>query len=125
MRAGCNFSQFKASAVLLVAIALTGCAGVAPSVPAPSLQQRVEAAHSPADHVALADYYSGEAAAARAKAAEHRSMIAAYLKQVAVGHGNANMETHCNSLIKGYESIAADYDMLATSHRHMAEQAKH
>ncbi len=124
MRAILNFSQRTASAVFLISLVLTGCAGVATSAPTPSLQQRVEAAHTSADHATLAAYYSGEAATARAKATEHRDMIQAYRKQVAGGHGNANMETHCNSLIKSYEAIAADYELLAASHRQMAEQAR-
>ena len=124
MHAGPKFLLFTASAVLSVGLALSGCADTATSAPTPSLQQRIEAAHTRADHQALAAYYNGEAAAARAKAAEHREMIKAYHKQVAGGHGNANMATHCNSLITGYESIAADYERMATSHRQMAEQAK-
>lgn len=124
MRAVLNLSRLTTLTALVMGLALTGCVGVATSAPSPSLQQRVEAAHTPADHAALATHYSSEAAAARAKIAEHRDMIQAYRKQVAGGHGNANMETHCNSLIKGYESIAMDYDMLATHHRQLAEQAK-
>ncbi len=124
MRAILTFSQFTASAVLLMGLALSGCAAVATSAPTPPLQQRIEAAHTPADHSALAAHYSGEAATARTKAAEHRDMIKAYQIQVAGGHGNANMATHCNSLITGYQSIAADYELLAASHRQMAEQAK-
>ena len=124
MRAAFNFSHLTASVVLCVGFSLSGCAQVVPSPPTPSLQQRIEAAHTRADHMALAAYYNGEATTARAKASEHRDMIKAYLKQVAGGHGNANMETHCNSLIKGYESIAVDYEMLAASHLQKAEQAK-
>ena len=124
MRAGLKLSLFAVSAVLSMGLALTGCAGTAPSVPAPSLQQRIEAAHSRADHQALAAYFNGEAAVARAKAGEHRDMIKAYQKQVAAGHGNANMATHCNSLITGYENIAVDYERIAESHRQQAEQAK-
>ncbi len=124
MRAGLKLSLFTVSAVLSIGLALTGCAGTAPSAPTPSLQQRIEAARSPADHQALAAYFNGEAATARAKAAEHRDMILAYQRQVAGGHGDANMATHCNSLITGYEAIATDYALLAKSHLHMAEQAK-
>ena len=119
-----KFSRLAASAALVACLALSGCANTAKPEPTLTLQQRVEAAHTRADHEALVTYYSGEAVTARAKAAEHRDMIKAYQKQVANGHGNANMETHCKSLIMGYEAMAADYDMLATSHRQMAEQAK-
>ena len=124
MRTIFKFSRLAASAALLACLALNGCADTAKSVPTLTLQQKIEAAHTRADHEALVAYYDGEAAAARAKAAEHRDMIKAYQRQVANGHGNANMETHCNSLITGYESMAADYEMLAANHRQMAALAK-
>lgn len=119
-----KFSRFTAYAVLLACLALSGCADTAKSVPTMTLQQRIEAAHTRADHEALVAYYGGEATAARAKVAEHREMIKAYQRQVANGHGNANMETHCKSLITGYEAMAADYEMLATHHRQAAAQAQ-
>ncbi|MES2949125.1 MAG: hypothetical protein V4858_11350 [Pseudomonadota bacterium] len=124
MYIGLNISRITVSAVLYVGLALTGCANVATSAATPSLQQRVEAAHTRGDHMALATHYSAEATAARAKAAEHRDMITAYVKQLAGGRGNANMQTHCNSLIMGYESIAADYERMAASHQQLAAQAK-
>jgi hypothetical protein len=108
----------------MASLVLSGCADVAKSVPRPSLQQRIEAAHTRADHAALVAYYDGEVAAAHAKAAEHRGMIKSYQQQVALGHGNPNMETHCKSLINGYESMAQNYESLATHHRQMAEMAK-
>ena len=119
-----KFSRFAASAVLLASLALSGCAYTEKSAPTMTLQQRIEAAHTRADHEALVAYYAGEAASARAKAAEHRDMIKAYQRQVAIGHGNANMETHCNSLITGYEAMATDYEMLASHHRQSAALAK-
>lgn len=124
MRVVSNFLRLAASAMLCVGLALSGCAGVETAPASPSLKQRIEAAHTRADHMVLEAYYNGEAKTARAKASEHRDMIQAYLKQVTDGHGNANMETHCNSLIKGYESIAVDYEMLAAGHLQKAEQAK-
>nr|WP_295773750.1 hypothetical protein [Rhodoferax sp.] len=119
-----KFARFAASAMLFGSLALSGCADTAKSAPTLNLQQRIEAAHTRTDHEALVVYYDGEAAAARVKAAEHRDMIKAYQRQVANGRGNANMETHCNSLITGYEAMAADYDMLATHHRQSAALAK-
>ena len=107
-------------------IALGGCAGAMPSeqlAATPSLQQRIEAAHTRGDHEKLEAYYRGEAAAARAKVEEHRDMIKAYERQVAGGRSNHNMATHCLSLIQSYESIATDYERLAANHRQMADQA--
>lgn len=119
------FSRFAATVLLCAAAALSGCAGVAtpPALPQPSLQQRIDAAHTRADHEKLEAYYQAEASTARSKAQEHREMIKAYERQVAGGRSNANMATHCHSLIQSYESIAADYDRLATNHRQMADLA--
>lgn len=115
------FSRRATSLLVLAGVAFSGCAGAA-MAPSQSLHQRIEAASSRADHQALATYFSAEAAQARAKAAEHRDMIQAYQRQVAAGRSNANMPTHCNMLIKGYESMATEYELMAVSHRQMAEQ---
>jgi hypothetical protein len=119
------FSSLLTLVALCIGVAISGCAVVAPP-PAPatlSLQQRIDAAHTRADHEKLEAYYRGEAATARIKAGEHREMIKAYERQVAGGRSNANMSTHCLSLIASYESIAADYERLAASHRQMADHA--
>lgn len=124
MRIHRKILQLSALAVVCVGMALSGCAGAMPSEKSatPSLQQRIEAAHTRADHEKLEAYYRGEAAAARIKAGEHREMIKAYERQVAGGRSNANMSTHCLSLIASYESIAADYERLAADHHQMADQ---
>lgn len=99
MRTIFKLSRFSALAVLLASLVLSGCADVAKSAPSPSLQQLIEAAHTRADHEPLVVYYCGEAVAAHAKVAGHHDMIKAFQRQVANGHFNVNMETHCNSLI--------------------------
>ncbi len=123
MRAGLKFSRHCASMLLLVGVVLGGCAGVA-TPPALSLQQRIEAARSRADHQALESYFAGEAVQARARAEEHRNMAQAYVRQVAAGRANANMSTDCHMLIDGYESMAAQYELMAANHHQLAEQAK-
>ncbi len=122
MRADSKSFRHVASVMLAVAIALSACATVAtpPTLP---LQQRIEAAHSRADHQALEAYFNGEAAQARAKADEHRNMILTYLSQVATGRANANMPTHCHMLIDSYESMAAQYELMAASHHQLAALA--
>lgn len=122
MRTDFDRSRRTASAVLFAGMALSGCAAVAPPLQ-PSLPQRIAAAHSRADHEALAAYFQGEATAARAKAAEHREMILAYQRQVQGKRSNPNMATHCKSLIQGYEGMVADYERLADSHLQMAAQS--
>jgi hypothetical protein len=120
-----NFgSRRRIAAVLVLATAaLAGCAGLA-TTPSAALQQQIEAARSPADHQALAKHYVAEAAAARAKAAEHRKMSTSYQGMIAGGRGGGNMAAHCNAIASSFEGIATQFDAMAASHRLMAEQAK-
>ncbi len=122
MRVVSIFSRHATSIALVVGMALSSCASVA-TPPTLSLQQRIEAAHSRADHQALEAYFNSEAAQARAKAEEHRNMILTYLSQVATGRANANMPTHCHMLIESYESMAAQYELMAASHHQLATLA--
>ncbi len=107
------------ASALLLSIVLAGCASGPTSAPVPELQQRIEAAQTRADHEALALNYDREAAAARAKAAEHRNMARSYR-----GRSGGSMEAHCNSLVRNYESVATEFEGLAADHRQMAAQAK-
>ena len=108
--------------LVLLGVALAGCAAD-PKVPSPELQQRIEAARTRGDHEALASYYVREAAGARAIAAEHRKMAKTY-QGTAMGGRGGSMFAHCNSIVRMYEGIAAEYDGLATDHRQMAERAQ-
>jgi len=119
MKTNLNSSRRVAAALLVVGIALSGCAGVS-TAPSQELQQKIEAANTRSDHEALAIYYTQEAGSARAKAAEHRKMAKSYIG----GRGGASMQAHCNSIVKSYEGIATEYDGMAAGHRQMAEQAK-
>lgn len=121
------FPSLLVLAALSIGVALSGCAAVAPPVEpaAQSLHQQIGAAKTRADHEKLEAYYRGEAATARIKVGEHREMIKAYERQVAGGRSNANMSTHCLSLIASYENIAADYERLAADHHQMADQTTH
>ena len=123
MKTNFKSSRRIASVLLLIGIALTGCAGVA-TVPSPALQQQIEAARTRADHEALVTYYDREAAAARTKAAEHRKMARSYQGMVLGGRGGSSMPAHCNAIVSSYEGIASEYDGMAASHRQMAGQAK-
>lgn len=108
---------------LLLSVVLAGCAS-GPNAPWPELQQRIESARTRSDHEGLVTYYNQEAAAARAKAAEHRKMAKSYQGMAVSGKGGGSMQSHCNAIVSSYEGIAAEYDGLATSHRQMADQAK-
>jgi outer membrane murein-binding lipoprotein Lpp len=109
--------------LVLLSVVLAGCAAD-PKVPSPELQQRIEAARTRADHEALSTYYEREAAGARAIATEHRKMAKTYQGMALSGRGGGSMTAHCNSIVRMYEGIAAEYDGLATDHRQMAERAQ-
>lgn len=116
-----KFLRRIASAFLIVVLA--GCAA-GPNAPSPELQQRIEAARSRSDHEGLVTYYKQEAAAARAKSAEHRKMAKAYQGRVVDPRSGGNLPAHCNAIVNMYERIAAEYDGLAESHEQLAKQAQ-
>jgi len=119
-----NFkSSRRIASALLLSVVLAGCAS-GPNAPPPELQQRIESARTRSDHEGLVTYYNQEAAAARAKAAEHRKMAKSYQGMAVSGKGGGSMQSHCNAIVSSYEGIAVEYDGLATSHRQMADQAK-
>lgn len=109
-----------AALVLLVGVALAGCAS-GPAAPSPELLQKIATARTPTDHEALVAYYLNEAASARAIAERHRKMANSYQGNLAGGRGLADMPRHCNRLVESYEGIAAEYDGMAATHRQMAE----
>ena len=120
-----NFQSHRriASVLLLSGIALGGCAGLATS-PSSTLQQQIEGARTRADHEALVKHYTGEAATARAKAAEHRKLAASYLRMPMGGRGGTNMSAHCNAIANSFDSVASQYDGMVASHQQMAAEAK-
>ena len=123
MRTHMKFSRRVATPMLLAGFALSGCS-VASTAPTPTLQQQIEAARTRSDHETLAAYYNGEAAAARAKAAEHRKLGKSYQSQAASGRGGASMPSHCNALANNFDGAAVEFDGMAASHKQLAEQAK-
>jgi len=116
-------SSRRIASVLLLSLVLAGCAS-GPKAPSPKLLQRIEGARTRGDHEALATYYEREAAAARAMAANQRTMAKSYQGNLAGGRGGASMAAHCNAIVGKQEGIAADYDAMAAAHRQMAGQAQ-
>ncbi len=85
-----------------------------------SLEQLVvELASKPSDHAALASYFRGKAAEARAEAARHDAMGRAY------GGGRLTerqrMQEHCKKISAQNSATAAEYEALAKLHE---EQSK-
>ncbi|HEU4427847.1 MAG TPA: hypothetical protein VFT98_03765 [Myxococcota bacterium] len=74
-----------------------------------------ESANTPQEHAALADYYDGQAAAARKQANHHRTMGRAYAggKHFDV----VKMKEHCEKLAALYESQATEFAELARVQR--------
>jgi hypothetical protein len=86
----------------------------------------ISGAKTAADHDALASRYDQQAAAARAKAAEHRSMGQTY-KSFSGGKGGLGasaMPQHCESLAKSFEEQARMYATMAATERELAKAAK-
>ncbi len=120
-----------AAAVLLIGLALTGCASD-PSSPSAQLQQKIETARTPTDHEALAKYYGVEAASSRERASDHRKLAKTY--QAVSGRaphgtptglgGTASASAYHSALASQDENNATVYDGLATEHRNMAKAAK-
>ena len=85
-----------------------------------SLEQvLVESASTPKQHEALANYYSGKAAAARKEAEAHREMGKTY--SGVKGSQLAMMKEHFEKLASLYDDTAKQYDMMASMHREMAK----
>ncbi len=119
-----HFKSYRRFAtMLLLSLVVAGCAS-GPSAPSPELLQRIEAARTRGDHEALARYYDGEVAKARAIAENHRKMAKSYQGNLAGGRGGASMPAHCNTIVRSHEGIAAEYEGMAAAHRQMAAQAQ-
>jgi len=115
------------AAVLLLGLALAGCASdPSPSSPSAQLQQQIEAARTPTDHESLAKYYETEAASATQRGIEHRKLAKTYNSAALIGRssGAANMPAYHNEFAKRADSDAADFLGLAAEHRNMGKAAK-
>lgn len=116
------------TAVLLIALALGGCAAGSNS-PTAQLAQKIERAQTAADHEALAKYYEAEAATSRAQAADHRKLMKIY--QAVSGRaphgstvGSGNAPAYHNTLSSQDDANAAAFEALAAEHHAMAKAAK-
>jgi hypothetical protein len=83
----------------------------------------VQMAHTKAEHQALADYYTKEAADARAAAKRHQAMSRSYVGGARSGT-NQPFATHCKQIAEKQEAIAGEYDALAKMHADEAKKAQ-
>ncbi len=103
-----------AGALLIGALALSPNISWAHETDAEIEQLITNSAHSPADHVALAKYYRGKAADARAAASSHKKMASSYggVKMAQ----KTQMAAHCKKIAEQNTATAAEFDALAKLH---------
>ena len=119
---GIPHSARRIAGATMLAIALAGCASP-PGGASTELARQIEAAKTPGDHLSLAAHYEREAVAARAIASSHEKMAKSY-QGSPYEKGGGSMRAHCLSLVKTYQSAAAQYDAIAQDHRQMAHRAQ-
>jgi len=89
------------------------------------MTQAVQNAKTASDHDALAKHYEDAAKEMRAKAADHKKMLAQYeAKKSLYGRQAQTMISHCQGLVRIDEQAAAENVGMAESHRQMAKEAK-
>jgi len=118
-----NMKAKRAMSVLLISLLTVGSLllvspepGRSESPRGPSLEEvLVESAGTPAQHRALAQYFSDKAQQARHESERHRSMARHYagsLKENVI----RGLREHCNRLADSYAKQAEIYEEMAKSH---------
>jgi hypothetical protein len=89
------------------------------------MTQAVQTAKTASEHEALARHYEDAAKDMRAKANEHKKMLAYYeaRKDLIRKHAQ-NLISHCQGLIRIYEQAANENLSMAKSHHELAAEAK-
>lgn len=106
-------------AIALVAVLLSGWAAPAAradEITDSTVDAAMAAAKTPADHQALAAYFTSKAEAAAANAEKHQKMLASF-----TGKMQANMALHCKSIISSYKAQAKDYAAMAKEEEKFAK----
>ena len=111
-----------AGALLIGALALSPGFAWAEESDASIEQLIVNSAHSPADHAALAKYYRGKAAEAKAAAGTHQSMARSYSGGKLVQR--EQMAGHCKKIAKHDTATAGEFEALAKLHEQDAKKSK-
>jgi hypothetical protein len=99
-----------------LAIGWTDSAVRADTITDDNVEAALAAAKTPADHQALAAYFTAKAKEAQANVATHQRMSSLF-----GGKGKQSWEAHCHSLIKTYEEQAKDYAALAKEQTAVAD----
>lgn len=108
------------SALLVLSVLLgLHCA----SLRGPSLEDTVQSAESPSDHLRIVESYRRAAAEARDDAAEHERLAEVYAGRHRWGMAfAARAGQHCNELAALSQQRAARYDALASEHERLAQE---
>jgi hypothetical protein len=104
-------------AALTAALALgsAGTAMAADPITDDNVEAALAAAKTPADHEALAAYFTAKSKAAQAEVGRHERM-----SHVFGGKAKPQWEAHCRSLQRTYEEQAKDYAALASEQKAVA-----
>jgi len=104
--------------VLLTAllIASTSAAARAGEITDENVDAAIAAAKTPADHEALAAFFTKKAEAALASAQAHTRMTTSY-----TGKSRQSIVMHCRTLATSYRKQAQDYTALAKEEEHLAK----
>ena len=110
----------------LALVAFLGLLGSCTINPHPmDMTQAVQSAKTRSDHDALVKHYDDAAKEMRAKAEEHKKLLAQYeAKKSLYGKQAQSLISHCQGLIRIYEQAAAENMSMAESHRQTAAEAK-
>lgn len=119
----CLKSSRRIVSTLLLSFVLVGFASGQTAL-APDLSQRIESARTRGDHEALAKHFNQQAAAARILAAEHRKLAKSYQASTLDPRTSGRLPTHCESIARNQEGIAAEFEGMAEGHKQLAKQAQ-
>jgi len=111
------------SLALLAIFALLGSCTINPH--SMDMTQAVQSAKTRTDHEALATHYEDSAKEMRAKAEEHKKLLAQYeARKSLYGKQAQSLISHCQGLIRIYEQAAKENLGMVEAHRQMAAEAK-
>ena len=80
-----------------------------------------ELADKPEQHAAIAKYYKEKAEEAKKAVERHKTMKSSYVSfNNRHPSGFGSMKSHCDKLIKAYETEAEEYEQMAAEHEKLA-----
>jgi hypothetical protein len=109
--------------VVLILIGSLASAVKAETVTDENVAAKIEDAKTVADHQALEAYFAKKSAEAAKQVQLHEDMMKSY-KRIGKYPGPSTwMRSHCQSLLREYRQMQADYESMAEMHGWMAEES--